>query len=142
MFTITSAAGLPQSLARRSVRLLMSIIDTDRVKLISLSARHLVGPSPEEGWCVCITVTQATVRLQQSLMSSSTFYLLAETFDLAEHTSTLPQFIKTRPYNTALQICCSSQKYSLPPLSLLFKRYTYYATLQLYGRFDKIRAAL
>lgn len=43
-----------------------------------------------------MVVTQAalvlTVRLQQSLMSSSAFYLLAETFDPAEHTSTLQVF--------------------------------------------------
>lgn len=69
----------------------MSVIDTERVTLISPSAHPSCWVEPRDVLCVCVVVTQAalvlTVRLQQSLMSSSEFYLVAGTFDPAEHTS-------------------------------------------------------
>lgn len=76
----------------------MSIIDTKPKADLAVSAPILLGRAQRKSG-VWMVVTQAalvlTVRLQQSLMSSSAFYLLAETFDPAEHTSTLQQFFRT-----------------------------------------------
>lgn len=118
MLTIPSAAGLPQSLMRRSVQ---APDEHHRYRTckadLAVSTPILLGRALRKSGAFML-VTQAalvlTVRLQQSLMSSSTFYLpvLAETFDPAEHASTLPQFSRTQPYTT-LQTCCISKKHSL-----------------------------